>query len=58
MSIFSNQYKTQVFVFLFDGFLMACEMYVHMTKCSIWVHLHWMWLSMGIDVRLWQALVG
>ena len=39
-------------MFLFDGFLMVYEMYVCVTKHSVWVHPRGMWLGTGIDVCL------
>ena len=53
-----NQYKNSGFcVFLFDGFLAMCKMYAHMTKHSIQVRLHGVWLSAGIDVHLQHVSV-
>ena len=53
MSVFSNQYKTQFLMFLFDRFLVVYEMYVHVTKhgdqCPSPMGVNWVGDTVGID---------
>ena len=43
---------------ILNKFFMMCEVYACVTKHSAWVHLHGMWLSMGIDVCPQRAPIG